>query len=153
MPRKTDTAEAVKETETQATAEEVKQENLMYVGPTIPGIGIQNRVYTEIPEAAKEASDSRRTLGNAEIESFTDHPARAMYSRAAELSVAVFDVVLPHSIAAASSFLYSSSVAPAVAAVEDICASNSLPTFTLATPTAPMAAPAASETLLQAVHF
>ena len=35
--------------------EEVKQENLMYVGPTIPGIGIQNRVYTEIPEAAKEA--------------------------------------------------------------------------------------------------
>lgn len=55
MPRKTDTAEAVKETETQATAEEVKQENLMYVGPTIPGIGIQNRVYTEIPEAAKEA--------------------------------------------------------------------------------------------------
>ena len=55
MPRKTDTAEAVKETETQAAAEEVKQENLMYVGPTIPGIGIQNRVYTEIPEAAKEA--------------------------------------------------------------------------------------------------
>lgn len=37
MPRKTDTAEAVKETETQAAAEEVvKQENLMYVGPTIP---------------------------------------------------------------------------------------------------------------------
>ena len=29
MPRKTDTAEAVKETETQAAAEEVKQENLM----------------------------------------------------------------------------------------------------------------------------
>ena len=55
MPRKTDTAEAVKETETQTAAEEVKQENLMYVGPTIPGIGIQNRVYTEIPEAAKEA--------------------------------------------------------------------------------------------------
>ena len=55
MPRKTDTAEAVKETETQAAAEEVKQENLMYVGPTIPGIGIQNRVYTEIPEAAKKA--------------------------------------------------------------------------------------------------
>lgn len=37
MPRKTDTAEAVKETETQTAAEEVKQENLMYVGPTIPG--------------------------------------------------------------------------------------------------------------------
>ena len=55
MPRKTDTAEAVKETETQTAAEEVKQENLMYVGPTIPGIGIQNSVYTEIPEAEKEA--------------------------------------------------------------------------------------------------
>ena len=55
MPRKTDTVEAVKETETQTAAEEVKQENLMYVGPTISGIGIQNRVYTEIPEAAKEA--------------------------------------------------------------------------------------------------
>ena len=55
MPRKTDTAEAVKETETQAAVKEVKQENLMYVGPTIPGIGIQNRVYTEIPEAARKA--------------------------------------------------------------------------------------------------
>lgn len=26
----------------------------MYVGPTISGIGIQNRVYTEMPEDAKE---------------------------------------------------------------------------------------------------
>lgn len=26
----------------------------MYVGPTISGIGIQNRVYTEIPQDAKE---------------------------------------------------------------------------------------------------
>lgn len=31
--------------------------NLMYVGPTIPGL-IQNRVYTEIPEAAKEVASS-----------------------------------------------------------------------------------------------
>lgn len=59
MPRKTDTAEAVKETETQAAAEEVKQENLMYVGPTIPGIGIQNRVYTEIPEAGERSLQGR----------------------------------------------------------------------------------------------
>lgn len=27
---------------------------LMYVGPSVSGIGIQNRVYTEIPEDAKE---------------------------------------------------------------------------------------------------
>ncbi len=26
----------------------------MYVGPTVSGIGIQNRVYTEIPKEAKE---------------------------------------------------------------------------------------------------
>lgn len=56
MPKKTGTAEAVKQTETVETVEKKEtQENLMYVGPTIPGIGIQNRVYTEIPEAAKEA--------------------------------------------------------------------------------------------------
>lgn len=55
MPRKTDIAETAKETETEKTIKEVKQENLMYVGPTIPGIGIQNRVYTEIPEEVKEA--------------------------------------------------------------------------------------------------
>lgn len=30
----------------------------MYVGPTVPGIGIQNRVYTEIPaDAAGRAKD------------------------------------------------------------------------------------------------
>lgn len=54
MPRKTDIAEAAKETEAVKKIKEAKQENLMYVGPTIPGIGIQNRVYTEIPEAVKE---------------------------------------------------------------------------------------------------
>ena len=30
-------------------------EPLMYVGPTIRGVAIQNRVYTEIPETAKTA--------------------------------------------------------------------------------------------------
>ncbi len=29
----------------------------MYVGPTVSGIGIQNRVYTEIPEEAKEKAE------------------------------------------------------------------------------------------------
>lgn len=32
------------------------KEPLMYVGPTIPGIGIQNTVYAEIPDAVKEAA-------------------------------------------------------------------------------------------------
>lgn len=31
-----------------------EKEPVMYVGPTVNGIGIQNRVYTEIPESAKE---------------------------------------------------------------------------------------------------
>ncbi len=36
-------------------AEKVKAlQPKMYVGPTVSGIGIQNRVYTEIPEEAKE---------------------------------------------------------------------------------------------------
>ena len=28
----------------------VEKEPVMYVGPTVDGIGIQNRVYTEIPK-------------------------------------------------------------------------------------------------------
>lgn len=32
------------------------QKPLMYVGPTIPGIAIQNTVYEPIPEAAKDAA-------------------------------------------------------------------------------------------------
>lgn len=54
---KTSTAETAEKAEEAAAAEkEVKKEpeNLMYVGPTIPGIGIQNTVYTEIPAAAME---------------------------------------------------------------------------------------------------
>ena len=31
-----------------------KAEKLMYVGPTTPKIGIQNRVYTEIPQNAQD---------------------------------------------------------------------------------------------------
>lgn len=37
-------------------AEIKAQEPLMYVGPTIPGIAIQNTVYEPIPEAAREAA-------------------------------------------------------------------------------------------------
>lgn len=35
----------------------------MYVGPTVPGIGVQNRVYTEIPaEAQKRAENAPEIL-------------------------------------------------------------------------------------------
>ena len=43
--------EEVKESEAEAV-EEKAEEPKMYVGPTIPGVGIQNTVYTEIPEGA-----------------------------------------------------------------------------------------------------
>ncbi|MCD8364775.1 MAG: hypothetical protein LUC83_02980 [Clostridiales bacterium] len=35
-------------------AEPKKETKLMYVGPTLPGIAIQNRVYTEIPAGAAD---------------------------------------------------------------------------------------------------
>jgi len=47
-----------------APAEEKAPEPLMYVGPTIPGIGIQNRVYTEIPAGAQEAFGKLPELRN-----------------------------------------------------------------------------------------
>lgn len=34
-----------------------KKEPLMYVGPTVPDIGIQNRVYTKIPDSAEKLSE------------------------------------------------------------------------------------------------
>ena len=41
-----------------------KKEKRMYVGPTVPGLGIQNRVYTEIPEGAREAMKKEPEIGN-----------------------------------------------------------------------------------------
>jgi hypothetical protein len=46
--------EAIEE-EAAVVKEEKPQEPLMYVGPTIPGVAIQNVVYTDIPEGAKNA--------------------------------------------------------------------------------------------------
>ena len=40
-----------------------KKEPRMYVGPTIPGIGIQNRVYTEIPKEAQEQAEKTPEIG------------------------------------------------------------------------------------------
>lgn len=56
----------VQETPTKPVAPEkpAKTEPLMYVGPTITGIGIQNRVYTEIPAGAAEAIAKDPELGN-----------------------------------------------------------------------------------------
>lgn len=39
-------------------------EPLMYVGPTIKAVAIQNRVYTEIPEPAKKAMTECPLLSN-----------------------------------------------------------------------------------------
>lgn len=58
QPEDTKTA-AAREKKVTATAKAKEQETglkgpWMYVGPTVPGIGIQNRVYTAIPEEAAE---------------------------------------------------------------------------------------------------
>lgn len=58
---KTEAAEA--EVSVEVTPEKAP-ETLMYVGPTKPGIGIQNRVYTEIPVGAQEAMNEHPILRN-----------------------------------------------------------------------------------------
>lgn len=40
------------------------KEAMMYVGPTIPGVAIQNTVYAEIPEALEEAQKECPEMGN-----------------------------------------------------------------------------------------
>lgn len=45
----------------------------MYVGPTITDFAIQNRVYTDIPEAAKAKLKDQPELGNLFIE-VSDYP-------------------------------------------------------------------------------
>ena len=51
---------------------------VMYVGPTIPGIGIQNQVFTEIPASAQEVFKKEPELGNLFI-AIKDYPeANAM---------------------------------------------------------------------------
>lgn len=61
--------EEVKAEETEATeetVEEAKEEAKpkMYVGPTLTGIGIQNRVYTEIPAGAAALIKEVPEFGN-----------------------------------------------------------------------------------------
>lgn len=45
-------------------AKKIKKEPLMYVGPTVNGIGIQNRVYTEIPGRTQELLNKVPELKN-----------------------------------------------------------------------------------------
>lgn len=44
--------------------EPAANEPMMYVGPTIPGVAIQNTVYTEMPEALEEAQKECPEFGN-----------------------------------------------------------------------------------------
>lgn len=50
-----------------------ENERVMYVGPTVPGIGIQNRVYTETPSDAKEVIRENPQIGNLFIK-IRDYP-------------------------------------------------------------------------------
>lgn len=52
-----------KEAARPSKAEPKKPEPLMYVGPTVPGFGIQNRVYTEIPADAAAIIEGDPELG------------------------------------------------------------------------------------------
>lgn len=47
-----------------SSVEDEKAERVMYVGPTVPGIGIQNRVYMEIPADAKDIIKKEPQIGN-----------------------------------------------------------------------------------------
>ena len=61
------------EKETKKTAAQIrtaaaKHENIMYVGPSISGVAVQNTVYTEIPEGAVEAIKSCPAIRNLFVE-------------------------------------------------------------------------------------
>lgn len=60
-------SEPVREAKPPKAAEVKKRtekEPLMYVGPTVNGLGIQNRVYTEIPKAAEAVLEKTPELRN-----------------------------------------------------------------------------------------
>lgn len=50
-----------------------ENERVMYVGPTVPGIGIQNRVYTEMPSDARKVIRENPQIGNLFIK-IRDYP-------------------------------------------------------------------------------
>lgn len=77
MSEKKTAAKAAAETKTEeqaAAAQEVKAAGpVMYVGPTIAGVAIQNTVYTEMPDGAKEAAEAVPAIRNLFIP-VTDYP-------------------------------------------------------------------------------
>lgn len=50
--------------DTASGKEPTANEPMMYVGPTIPGVAIQNTVYAGMPEALKEAQKDCPEFGN-----------------------------------------------------------------------------------------
>ena len=65
MAKKKKADTATKEQVVQAEQHETKNtEPLMYVGPTIPGVAIQNRVYDGLPEGLQEAMKEVPEFGN-----------------------------------------------------------------------------------------
>lgn len=68
-------AEMKLQEETAGNAEEKKEpKRYMYVGPTVPGIGIQNRVYTGIPqEVVNLMNDGYPVIGDLFIQ-IRDYP-------------------------------------------------------------------------------
>lgn len=71
VPQMADTASTASKTDGAARAtprQKKKGHGLsgpwMYVGPTAPGIGIQNRVYTEIPAGAQERIEQMPEIGH-----------------------------------------------------------------------------------------
>ena len=65
MAKKNKAEPATKEQVVQAEQHETKNtEPLMYVGPTIPGVAIQNRVYDGLPEGLQEAMKEVPEFGN-----------------------------------------------------------------------------------------
>ena len=58
------TAAAMTEKPRAAARKSVEKEPVMYVGPTVNGVGIQNRVYTEIPGNVQELFHETPELKN-----------------------------------------------------------------------------------------
>lgn len=63
----------IEASEAMEVAAEKKDEKKMYVGPTISGLGIQNRIYEEIPKEAKSVLKEYPELSNLFI-AIEDYP-------------------------------------------------------------------------------
>ncbi len=75
MAAKNKSAAQATETKQAVEAEKKGQARYMYVGPTVPGIGIQNRVYTDIPqEAIAIMNNGHSVIGDLFIK-IRDYPA------------------------------------------------------------------------------